>query len=363
MKKSMQIIGIVIATALIYSCIPVPVPVETGDSGYYGQPYGYGYEEPYGYDEQYGYGYDEYYDVPIVYDEPCYFTPPVSVTFVFDYFTYEVVNGYVDIVFWRDGRRHHRVPWYEHGRRITDRDIRAGRYHRVRGPELWRHREALREKHHITHPDSYYGIKKPGQQRVPKESRPQWENHQPRPIEQTPPWQKRQPSEMEQRQPSTMEHYPQTYEQKPSWESKPQRDVESVPPVVQRPSKPQPEGEALPPQRIEQKPTWQQRSPGVTDESPRMEKTMPPQRETTRQWGQGQGPSETSGRTTGIKQRYPQEGPKRIFEKRKIREKFRKPVRERNIEPKDAEKVREGMPKHEKEMNAAPEEFNKRTPR
>jgi len=81
----------------IFACIPVPVPVGTSQPGYSGV-YGYGYED------QYGYGYDdEYYDAPIIYGEPCYYAPPIAVTFAFDYFTYEPDGPYVDIVFWKTG--------------------------------------------------------------------------------------------------------------------------------------------------------------------------------------------------------------------------------------------------------------------
>jgi len=358
MKKIIQITLIMMTAVWIYACIPVPVPVETGDSGYYGQPYGYGYEE------QYGYGYDEYYEVPVVYGEPCYFAPPISVSFVFDYFTFEVVNGYVDIVFWRGGHRYHREPWYEQGRRISDRDIRAGHRHRVRGPELYRHREFLRQKHNITHPDSYYGLKKPGQPRPPKETEPQWGNkQQPRPMEQAPSWERKPPQEMEQRQPSSMERQPRPYDQKPSWETKPQFQAEPVPPVVQMPKKTQPSGDELPPQQAEQGPKWQQGQPRVMEEVQQKERTLPPQRVKIPQWGQRQIPPLSSERPPKIKQRYPKEESRRILEKRKIKEKIRKPKPEKSIESKDADRLRENAEKHEKGMNAAPEEFNRKMPR
>jgi hypothetical protein len=367
MKKSMSIMLITITAVFIYACIPVPVPVETGDSGYYGQPYGYGYEEQYGYDE-YGYGYDEYYEVPVVYGEPCYFTPPVSVTFVFDYFTYEVVNGYVDIVFWRGGHRYHRVPWYERGRRMSDRDIRTGYRYRVRGPELYRHRELLRQKHHITHPDAYYGLKKPGQQRPPKDQKPQWENKQPTPpMEETSPWGRNKPLEMEHKQPSSMEHQPRPYDQKPSWEPKPKPQEEPAPPMMQMPRETQPTGEPMPQQQMEQKTKWQQGQPRMMEETPQKEILLPPQREKTPQWGQSQIPPQPSENPPKIKQRNQKEESRRLLEKRRAKERIRKPVREKSLEPqrepKDSDKVRENTEKHEQEMNAAPGEFNRKMPR
>jgi len=108
------------------ACVPVPVPVGTSTATVYEEPYGYGYDDQYGYD-------DDYVDVPIVYGEPIYYAPPVSVTFAYDYFTYEVMNGFVDIVFWRNGHRYHHEPWYYHGRRMSPDEIRTSRpYHRMR---------------------------------------------------------------------------------------------------------------------------------------------------------------------------------------------------------------------------------------
>ena len=101
----------------------------------------------YGYDNQYGrvdgQGYnDEYVDVPIIYGEPYYLAPPIAVGFLFDYFTYEMVDGFVDLVFWRGGHRYHREHWYDNGRRVPDWDIRSReRHQRVRGSELFQHRE------------------------------------------------------------------------------------------------------------------------------------------------------------------------------------------------------------------------------
>jgi len=150
MKKYVPVLSLLIFVFACWACVPVPVPVG-GTTTVYDESYGY--EEPY--------GYDEYVDVPVVYGEPMYYAPPVSVTFAFDYFTYEAIGGFVDVVFWRGGNRYHREPWYEQGRRITDRDIRSGtRYHKVRGKEFYNHREKLRSKHNIVHPDSYYKLQR-----------------------------------------------------------------------------------------------------------------------------------------------------------------------------------------------------------
>ena len=163
MKRKIQILMLFIFVLTISACVPVPVVVGPQDSGY---------NDQYGYDE-YGSGYDNnYYDVPINYGEPCYYPPPVNVTFAFDYFTYEIVNGYVDIVFWRGGHRYHHEPWQEHGRRISANDIRSRDFHhRIRGSELYQHRKMLREKNNIYHPDKYYGVKPPSRHELEEQKR------------------------------------------------------------------------------------------------------------------------------------------------------------------------------------------------
>lgn len=150
MKKYVQVLSLLIFVFVCWACIPVPLPVD-GTTIVYDESYGYG--EPY--------GYDDYVNVPVVYGEPMYYTPPVSVTFAFDYFTYETIGGFVDVVFWRGGNRYHREPWYEHGRRVTDRDIRSSkRYHKIRGKEFYNHCEKLRKQHNIVHSDSYYKLQR-----------------------------------------------------------------------------------------------------------------------------------------------------------------------------------------------------------
>jgi len=186
-------------------------------------------------DYGYGSGYDDdgYYDTPITYGEPCYYTPPIAVTFVFDYFTYEPYGPYVDIVFWRDGRRYRHEPWHDHGRRITSEDIHSRDWHnRVRGSELSSHRDKLREHHNISHPDSYYGMKSPSNRQMQQpprqmEQRPQWGRgqsrqvkQQPQQVQQRPPWGQGQPRQVKQR-PQQVEQRPQS-EQRQSRQTGPQ---------------------------------------------------------------------------------------------------------------------------------------------
>ena len=150
---------------------------------------GYGYDDGSG--EVYGSGSD-YVDVPTAYGEPYYFAPPIFVTYPYDYFTYELVGGFVDIVFWRGGHRYRHERWYDNGRRVSAADMRSSkRYNRVSGSEFSRHREQLRQNHNISHPDSYYGLKSRSNrqmQRSPQqvEQRPQWGQRQTRQVQQQP---------------------------------------------------------------------------------------------------------------------------------------------------------------------------------
>jgi hypothetical protein len=196
----------------------------------------YGYDDPYGGVNGQGYN-DAYVDVPIIYGEPYYLAPPIAVSFLFDYFTYELVDGFVDLVFWRGGHRHHREHWYDHGRRVPDWDIRSReRHQRVRDSELFQHREKLRKNHNISHPDSYYGLKSPSNRQIPQSQRPQWG----------------------QRQFPQVQQRPQRMEQKPQWGQKKSPQVQQRPP------------------RMEQKPQWGQRqSPQVQQRSQRMEQRSP----------------------------------------------------------------------------------------
>jgi|GEM_PF-833195 len=128
--------------------------------------------------DDYGYIDGGYYDAPVIYGEPCYYQPPIVVTFGFDYFTYELSGRYVDIVFWRGGHPYHRKPWHHGGRRVTSDYIHSGQWHNNISPDdLSRHRDKLREHNNISHPDSFYGIK-PGQRPQVTGVKPQPDNRQ-----------------------------------------------------------------------------------------------------------------------------------------------------------------------------------------
>jgi hypothetical protein len=340
MKKSLQFLLLLVVAFAVYACIPVPVPVGPSSPGYSGPIY----EQPYGYEDEYGYGYgyeDEYYDVPISYGEPMYFTPPVIVTFSFDYFTYELVGGYVDIVFWRSGHRYHREPWQERGRRFSAADVRTKKYHRVRAPEFYQHREKLQKNHRISHPDSYYGVKKPSRQ--PVQQRPQK-------MEQKPQLDQRQPRPLEQRQPSQIE-------QRPQWGDPPKRQVEQKSPVEQktpRQIEPRSPWGQKPTRQIEQKTEPQdiQPSPRVKTPAPQMEqrpqigqppRKPSPQVEKKPQWGERQTKQGTLRETPQQKkQRYQAEQKKRLQEKEKqLKDSLKEGKKELEDEKVTKEKVKE----------------------
>jgi hypothetical protein len=151
----------------------------------------YGYNDEYG--EVYGSGYgSDYVDVPIVYGEPYYFSPPIVVTYPYDYYTYEMVGGFVDIVFWRGGHRYRHERWHDNGRFVSDADMRSRRLHqKIRGSEFNQYREKLRQNHNISHPDSYYGLKSPSNRQMERsprrmEQRPQRGQRQTRQVQQQP---------------------------------------------------------------------------------------------------------------------------------------------------------------------------------
>lgn len=153
MKKNLQILMLLFFVFAFWACIPVPVPVGTTTTTIYEEPYGNEYDD--------SYVDNDYVDVPIVFGEPMYYAPPVAVSFAFDYFTYESAGGFVDVVFWRDGHRYRREPWYDKGRRISPNDIRTGKQHyRVNRREFTEHREKLRRNHNISHPDAYYKLER-----------------------------------------------------------------------------------------------------------------------------------------------------------------------------------------------------------
>jgi len=205
MKRNMLAILLFLFVFTVSACIPVAVPVNSTSAGY-GDGYGYG--------NQYGQGYDDQYvNPPVTYGEPCYYAPPIAVTFPYDYFTYELVGAFVDIVFWRGGYRYHHEPLMDHGRRVSNAYIRSGQYrHPVRGSELNLHRERLQQNHNIFHPDSYYGVKSRPKQQMQQNlqqtgQRPQWGQQpqqagqkpqlgqQPQQTRQRPQWGQQQPQQ------------------------------------------------------------------------------------------------------------------------------------------------------------------------
>jgi len=142
-------------------------------------------------DADYGGG---YVDAPIVYGQPFYYTPPVIVQYPYDYFTYEIVGAYIDIVFWRNGHRYRNERWYEHGKRVFATDIRSNQIHyRISASELARHREMLRQQYNISHSNSYYGSKSISKQQIPR--RPQQITQRPQLVQRLPQQTKQQPQE------------------------------------------------------------------------------------------------------------------------------------------------------------------------
>jgi hypothetical protein len=110
-----------------------------------------------------------YVDAPIAYGRPFYYTPPVIVQYPYDYFTYELVGAYIDIVFWRNGHRYRNEHWYEHGRRVGATDLRSNQLHyRISAAELASHREKLQQHYNISHSNSSYGSKSISKQQIPR---------------------------------------------------------------------------------------------------------------------------------------------------------------------------------------------------
>jgi len=190
---------------------------------------------------------EEAVEVPVVYGEPVYYPPPITVAYTYDYYTYENVGGYVNIVFWRNGHRYRHEPWYDHGRRMRAEHMHEWeRSHRVPYRDFERHREFLERKHHISHPDNYYGIR-PGKPGRENDRRRDWDRPQPkRDIndrahpQQRPQWR---PG------PETPPYSPQQghgQQQRPQW----QRGNDQTPPYNQQ-QKPQGYGQ-------QQRPQWQQ---------------------------------------------------------------------------------------------------------
>ena len=140
------------AAFAISGCVVAPV-AETGQP--YQEPYQQSYQQPVAEEEMV--------EVPVVYGEPVYYPPPIVVRYTYDYYTYENMGGYVNIVFWRNGHRFRNEPWYDRGGRMRIERMREWqRAHRVRAREFEHHRERLEHVHHISHPDSYYGRRSGG---------------------------------------------------------------------------------------------------------------------------------------------------------------------------------------------------------
>lgn len=149
MKKS---IGVLLLPAIfaISGCVVVPARVEDRSGYPYQQPYEQSYQQPVSGEEMV--------EVPVIYGEPVYYPPPFVVRYTYDYYTYENVGGYVNIVFWRNGHRFRNEPWYDHGRRMRIEHMREWEHnHRIPVRDFEHHRKTLEYKHHITHPDTFYG--------------------------------------------------------------------------------------------------------------------------------------------------------------------------------------------------------------
>ena len=103
---------------------------------------------------------DEYVAPVIVYDEPVYLPPPIVVNYRYDYYAYENRGGFVNIVFYQNGRRIRSEPWQVDGRRMTPMHIDAWRQtHKIERARLEHHRQMLEQQHHIRHADTYYGVR------------------------------------------------------------------------------------------------------------------------------------------------------------------------------------------------------------
>jgi hypothetical protein len=256
MKRNMQILLLFFFVFTLAACIPVPVAVGP---------------QPAGYDDQYGSGYsDEYVDVPIAYGEPYYFTPPIVVTYPYDYFTYEMVDGFVDIVFWRDGHRYRHERWHDNGRLVSDADMRSRKRHqRIRVSELNRYREKLRQNHNIYHPDSYYGLKPRPKQQI---------QQHPQQTEQHPQWQQQRPQQTEQK-PQLEQQPPRQVEERLQWGAKPQQpgqksQLEMKPP---RQEEQRQQMEKQQTQQSRQRPQWGQKQPQQVRQKPQLGQQQPKQ--------------------------------------------------------------------------------------
>jgi len=308
----MQILLVVLFVFTIAACIPVPVAVSPQSAGY---------------DDQYGSGYgDEYVDVPIAYGEPYYFAPPIVVTYPYDYYTYEMVGGFVDIVFWRGGHRYRNERWHDNGRLVSDADMRSGQRHqRIRASELNQQREKLRQNHNISHTDSYYGLKPRPKQQIQQrpqqmENRPIGEQRSPQRIEQSPQLEKQQPRQVEERpqrgtQPQQSGQLPQLEQQQRTQRAGQRPQLEQQQRPQQAGQRPQLEQQQRP-QQAGQRPQWGQKQPQQVQQKPQLGQQSP------QQGNLRQTPQQTRQRSQQEQQKLQQEREK------KTKERLKKPEQE-----------------------------------
>jgi len=103
----------------------------------------------------------EFVEPVIVYNEPCYLPCPIVVGFPYEYYTYENVDGFVNIVFWQGGHRFRHEEWRYHGERMrADRMHEWARSHKVSRGMMERHRDQLAQRHNIRHDDAHFGLNK-----------------------------------------------------------------------------------------------------------------------------------------------------------------------------------------------------------
>ena len=98
---------------------------------------------------------------PVVeFNEPCYLPPPFVVGYPYDYYTYENVGGFVNVVFWRNGHRFHHERWMENGQHMRAEHLHAwAASHRVERKAMEHHRAQLERRHNIRHDDAHFGLR------------------------------------------------------------------------------------------------------------------------------------------------------------------------------------------------------------
>jgi hypothetical protein len=108
-----------------------------------------------------------YIDAPVVFGRPLYDAPPVTVTYSYDYYTYQRVGTYVDIVFWRNGHSYRNEHWYVNGKRVSSVNIRSNPFQsRNNSSEFAGQREKLIQHHNISNPDSNNGSSSISKQKI-----------------------------------------------------------------------------------------------------------------------------------------------------------------------------------------------------